>query len=140
MKLKDLIGEGFYQKNDLNCAEAILYGANQAYKLGLSQDCLRLSAGFGGGMGIENICGVVTASIMVLSHLFVKRHAHQSPEIKEINKELFEIYRKKLGDFNCKPLKDKYRTEEKKCFDVVLKGAEILDYMISKETGKRERQ
>ncbi|MDD3656558.1 MAG: C-GCAxxG-C-C family (seleno)protein [Atribacterota bacterium] len=140
MTLKELIEQGFYPKNDLNCAETILYGANQVYNLGLSRDCLRLSAAFGGGMGTENVCGVVTASVMVLGYLFVKDHAHQNPEIKDICKELFELYTKKLGDFDCKPLKDKYRTEEKKCFDVILKGAEILDYIISKEKRKRERQ
>jgi C_GCAxxG_C_C family probable redox protein len=140
MTLKELIEQGFYPKNNLNCAETILYGANQVYNLGLSKDCLRLSAAFGGGMGTENVCGVVTASVMVLGYLFVKDHAHQSLEIKDICKELFELYTKNLGDFDCKPLKDKYRTEEKKCFDVILKGAEILDYIISKEKRKRERQ
>ncbi len=139
MKLKKLIEQGFYPENGLNCAESILYGANEVYKLGLSKDCLRLSAGFGGGMGVENVCGVLTASIMVLSYLFVKEYAHQSPEMKEINKELFELYNNELGEIDCKPLKDKYRTEGKKCIDVVLKGAEILDYLIYKENKKREK-
>ncbi len=31
--LKELIEQGFYLKNDLNCAETILYGANQVYGL-----------------------------------------------------------------------------------------------------------
>jgi hypothetical protein len=74
--LKELMEQGFYLKNDLNCAEAILYGANQVYGLGLSSDCLRLSAAFGGGMGVESVCGVVTASLMVLGYMFVEHHAH----------------------------------------------------------------
>ncbi len=88
-------------------------------------------------MGIENVCGVVTASLMVLGYLFVKDHAHQSPEIKDLSKELFNRYSKVLGDFNCKPLKDKYRTEEKKCYDVILKAAEILDEFVIREKRKR---
>ena len=139
MKLKELVVQGFYPANDLNCAETILYGANQVYNLGLSKDCLRLVAAFGGGMGTKNVCGGLTASLMVLGYLFVKDHAHQSPEIKEISQELFDLYTKNLGDFVCKILKDKYYTEEKKCFPVVLKGAEILDYLINKEKIKRER-
>jgi len=135
--LRDLIEQGFYQKEDLSCSEAILYGANQVYKLGLSEDCLRLSAAFGGGMAIESVCGVVTASLMVLGHMFVDKHAHQNPEIKDIAKELFDRYEKEMGDFNCKPLKDKYRTEDKKCYEVILKGAEILDDIIMKEKKKR---
>ncbi len=138
MTLKKLMEQGFYPKNDLNCAETIFYGANQVYDgLGLSKNCLRLSAAFGGGMGTENVCGAVTASLMVLSFLFVNEHAHQSPEIKDLCKELFESYTKELGDFNCKPLKDKYQTEEKKCYDVILKGAEILDELIIHEKKKR---
>lgn len=136
--LKELIEQGFYLKSDLNCAETILYGANQVYGLGLPKDCLRLSAAFGGGMAIESVCGVVTASLMVLGYLFVKDNAHQNPEIKELNRELFDRVTKELGDFNCQPLKDQYRTEEKKCYYVILKGAEILDDMVIREMKKRE--
>ena len=135
--LKELIEQGYYPKEDLSCSETILYGANKVYKLGLSKDCLRLSAAFGGGMGVENVCGVVTASLMVLGYLFVKEHAHQSLEIKDLSKELFERYSKELGDFNCNSLKDKYRTEEKKCYDIILKGAEILDDIVAREKRKR---
>lgn len=46
--LTDLIKNGFGQKEDLNCAETILYGANKAYDLGLSRDALKLAAAFGG--------------------------------------------------------------------------------------------
>jgi len=138
--LKEFIEEGFYPREDLNCAETILYGANQAYGLRLSKNCLRLSAAFGGGMGVENVCGVVTASLMVLGYLFVKDHAHQSPEIKDLSKEVFGRFTKELADFNCKPLKDKYRTEEKKCYDIILKGAKILDDIVTREKRKREIQ
>jgi len=138
--LKEFIEEGFYPREDLNCAETILYGANQAYGLRLSKNCLRLSAAFGGGMGVENVCGVVTASLMVLGYLFVKDHAHQSPEIKDLSKEFFGHFTKELADFNCKPLKDKYRTEEKKCYDIILKGAKILDDIVTREKRKREIQ
>jgi len=135
--LKDLIEQGFGKEEDLNCAETILYGSNKVYKLGLSKDCLRLAAAFGGGMGTENVCGVVTGSLMVISHLFVENVAHQNPEIKEMCKELFKIFQEELGNFDCKPLKDEYRTEEKKCYDVILKGAEILDKFIAVEKKKR---
>ena len=70
--LAELIESGFGNSEDFNCAEKILYGANQAYQLGLNKDALKLSAGFGGGMGIGDTCGALTASVMVLSLLFVK--------------------------------------------------------------------
>jgi C_GCAxxG_C_C family probable redox protein len=111
--LKELIQSGSGIKEDLNCAENILYGANQVYHLNLKPDSLKLAAAFGGGMAIESVCGVLTASLMVLAKLFVPKVAHQHPEIKELSKELFDVFKKEMGDILCKPLKDNYRTEEK---------------------------
>lgn len=131
--LKELIQDGYGIKEDLNCAEAILYGANRVYHLDLNQDSLRLAAAFGGGMAIESVCGVLTASLMVLGKLFVPDIAHKYPEIKELSKELFDTFKKEMGDILCKPLKDSYHTEEKKCRDVILKAAEILDKIVKRE-------
>ena len=64
--LKELIRGGYGIKEDLNCAETILYGANQIYHLDINSDSLKMAAAFGGGMGSESVCGVLTASIMVL--------------------------------------------------------------------------
>ena len=131
--LKELIQDGYGVKEDLNCAEIILYGANQVYHLNLNSDSLKLAAAFGGGMAIESICGVLTASLMVLGKIFIKETAHKHPEIKELSKELFNTFAKEMGDIMCKPLKDNYRTEEKKCRDIILKGAKILDKIVTRE-------
>ena len=136
--LKELIQEGYGVKEDLNCAETILYAANQVYHLDLNSDSLKLAAAFGGGMGIESVCGVLAGSLMVLGRLFIKETAHQHPEIKELSKQLFDTFQKEMGDILCKPLKDNYRTEEKKCREVILKGAEVLDRIISRELNKRK--
>jgi len=88
-------------------------------------------------MGVESVCGVITGSLMVLGYMFVNDHSHQSPEMKEVYKELFARFENQLGDVHCKPLKDRYHTEEKKCYDIVLKGAEILDTIIAEERDKR---
>ncbi|MCJ7788655.1 MAG: C-GCAxxG-C-C family protein [Candidatus Atribacteria bacterium] len=136
--LKELIQEGYGVKEDLNCAETILYAANQIYHLDLNSDSLKLAAAFDGGMGIESVCGALAGSLMVLGRLFIKETAHQHPEIKELSKELFDTFQKEMGDILCKPLKDKYRTEEKKCREVILKGAEVLDKIITRELNKRK--
>ena len=131
--LKELIQDGYGIKDDLNCAEIILGGANQVYQLKLNSGSLRLAAAFGGGMAIESVCGVLTASLMVLGKLFVPDVAHKHPKIKELSKELFDAFEKEMGDILCKPLKDNYRTEEKKCREVHLKAAEILDKIVARE-------
>jgi C_GCAxxG_C_C family probable redox protein len=134
--LTDLIKEGFGEKEDLNCAEKILQGANIAYDLGLDKEALKLVAGFGGGMAIEDKCGALTASIMVLGKLFVKNNAHESTRIKELTKELFEEYKKEMGTIDCAPLKEKHRTEELKCRNVIIKAAEVLDMIVKRELNK----
>lgn len=131
--LADLIRHGFGINEDLNCAERILAGANIAYNLGLDKDSIKLAAGFGGGMGIEDKCGALTASIMVLGRLFVNERAHESTKIKELTRELFEEYEKEMGTIDCAPLKERYRTEELKCRNIILKAAELLDRIVARE-------
>ncbi len=131
--LKELIEQGYGEKEDFNCAEKILYGANEAYQLHMENSSLRLSAGFGGGMGIGSVCGALTASVMVLSYLFVKNQAHESDRIKTFTQELFQSYRKSMGDIDCNPLKSRYRTEDCKCRQVIAKAAEILDQIVVRE-------
>ena len=132
--LHTLIEQGYGESEDLNCAEKILYGANQVYSLGLDQQSLRMAAGFGGGMAIGSVCGTLTASIMVLSILFVKDRAHESSKIKDLTQELFSNYLTEMHEIDCDPLKAKYRTEELKCRSVIAKAAEILDKIIERET------
>lgn len=43
--LKELLAKGFGEKEDLNCSEKILMGANIAYKLGLDDAALKLASG-----------------------------------------------------------------------------------------------
>ena len=131
--LADLIKQGFGDVEDLNCAEKILYGANIAYNLDLNKEALKLAAGFGGGMAIEDKCGALTASIMVLGRLFDNDSAHESSRIKDLTKELFEDYKKEMGTIDCAPLKDKYRTEEFKCRNIIIKAAEVLDRIVKRE-------
>lgn len=131
--LTELIRQGFGEKEDLNCAEKILQGANVAYDLGLDKEALKLAAGFGGGMAIEDKCGALTASIMVLGKLFVKNNAHESTRIKELTKELFDEYKKEMGTIDCAPLKEQYRTEALKCKNVILAASEVLDRIVKRE-------
>lgn len=131
--LADLLKEDFGEKEGLNCAEKILQGANISYNMGLDKEALKLAAGFGGGMAIEDKCGALTAAIMVLGKLFVREKAHESTKIKELTLELFKEYKKEMGSIDCAPLKQAHRTEELKCKNVIVKAAEILDNIVVRE-------
>ncbi len=131
--LYETLKQGYGKDMDLNCAETILYGANEVYKLGLGKEELKLAAGFGRGMGIESVCGALTASIMVLGKSFVRDRAHESTRIKDLSKEFLDLYEDKMGGIDCGALRNKYYTEEYKCKDIILKAAQILDRIIERE-------
>lgn len=124
------------KKYDLNCAECILYSANEEYKLGIDAKGLKLAAGFGGGMAVEDVCGAMTGAIMVLGNMFVNERAHESDRIKELTKEFIQKFNDTLKSKNCKELKAMYRDDNKRCSDIIKAASEILDEIIKRETAK----
>ncbi|MCE5287137.1 MAG: C-GCAxxG-C-C family protein [Pelosinus sp.] len=134
--LTELILQGFGEKEDLNCAEKILSGANQAYQLNLPPAQLKIAAGFGGGMAIGSVCGALTSSVMVLSLLFTESTGHQSPRLKPLIQELFTEYKEAMESINCSELKTLHYTPEVKCKKVIAAAAQVLDKIVSRERGK----
>lgn len=124
----------YYDKDyDYNCAETILYAANEEYRLNLDKKALKTMAAFGGGMAVEGTCGALTGSLAVLGILFVKDKAHESDRIKELTKEYFQKFRDKLSTDNCIKLKELYRNDEIRCSHIVCAAAEVLDEMVNRE-------
>lgn len=117
----------------LNCAESILYAANEEYGLNLEKNALLTMAAFGGGMGVEEACGAMTGGLAALGILFVKEYAHESDRIKRLSKEFIDGFKEKLGTDNCKKLKDMYREDINKCEYIVVCAAEVLDEIVHKE-------
>lgn len=131
--LYDYLLNGFIDEDGYNCAERILYGANSAYDMGLSKESLKLAAGFGGGMAMGYTCGVITAGVMVLSHLFVKDCAYESKYTKTLICELVQNVEAALTASDCERLKVLYRTETGKCKHIILEGARTLDGIVLRE-------
>lgn len=132
-KVKKYYGKSF----NLNCAETIIYAANEEYNLNLGADALKMMASFGGGMGIESICGVITGSLSVLGIMFVKEKAHESDLIKNLSKEFFQRFEAEFETKNCYELKAKYRNDDIRCSRMVYKAADILDEIINEKEEKR---
>ncbi len=126
MKLYDYLEQGFITQGDWNCAERMLRGANEVYKLGLDESALKLAASFGGGMAIGSVCGALTGSLMAFSNMFVETCAHDS-NIRPISIAFLKRCEERMGSIDCIPLKSKYSTPEKKCADVLFEAAKIFD-------------
>ena len=128
--LKEYIDQGFGIREDLNCAEQILHGANDVYQLGLDKKCLQLAGGFGGGMAVEDACGVVTGACMVFSAVYIEERARVTPELKPVISEYIRRFEQELGTINCARLKDRHCREPEFCRPIISKGAEILDQVL----------
>lgn len=136
--LAELIRSGFGVKEDYNCAEKIVRGANIAYELGLSDDSLRMMGGFGGGMGLGETCGTITGAVAAISAMLVKERAHTAPDLKPATQSYIDQFRARLGEeIECRYLRSKYRTKESGCDSIIITAAEILD-QIAKQYYKKD--
>ncbi|SHF12647.1 C-GCAxxG-C-C family (seleno)protein [Clostridium fallax] len=129
----------YYSKDyDLNCAETMLYAANEEYNLNLHTETFKTMAAFGGGMAIEDICGAITGSIAVIGIIFTEKKAHKSPKVKELTKEFIEKFNKELKENKCDKLKAKYKDNGKeRCLHMMEISAEILSDIINRENNIR---
>ncbi len=133
-----IIESGLSNAKDLNCAETVLYAANEAYGLQLPHSALKLAAGFGGGMGINATCGALTGAIMALSALFVKDRGRESDYIKELNAEFFDSFKDKMESIDCSYLKEHYRSPQDDCHPIIVQAAQIVEVLIDRELARKE--
>lgn len=138
MTIYSCLAEGFPNQDKMNCAEQLLNAANIAYNMNLSKDACKLSAGFGGGMGIMSVCGAVTSGSMVLSHLFVNEYAHEgTKEIARLTREFIKQTEESMSSYICRDLRGKYRTPEAGCKYTIEGVAKALDKVIEEEYARR---
>lgn len=122
-----------YYQQGYNCAETIIRAANDEYQLGLTEDAMRLCAGFGGGMGCGKACGALCGGISVLSAKLVETKAHDCPELRAQCTKLVAAFNRILGNTECKNLKLKYHDPETRCLNTILLGCEALDSVMQGE-------
>lgn len=123
------------EEYDLNCAECIMYAANEEYSLNLTEQTLKVMAGFGGGMATGDVCGVVTGAIGVIGIMFTEVSGHKSPKVREMTREFINNFKEKLGYIKCADLKREYK-DVKKCTLMIEISAEILENIILREIRK----
>ena len=124
-----------YRNKDLyslNCAEAILYAANEHYNLELTENGLRMAAGFGGGMFEKHLCGIVSGSICVLGIIFKGKTLHNNNLLEIVVNEFKTTFREKYDNIECNYLLDNYYSEENGCNEMIYNSAEILKNIIDK--------
>ncbi|AQM59016.1 C-GCAxxG-C-C family (seleno)protein [Clostridium baratii] len=118
------------EKYDLNCAECILYAANEEYNLWLSKESLKIMSAFGGGMGIGSVCGAATGALAVIGIMFTNDRGHESPIVRQLSVEFMERFNEKFGSLDCRDIKINQIPGEKTCTDMIRTSANILEEII----------
>lgn len=78
-----------YFKNGFNCAQSVLIAFKDNYNIN-EEDLLKISSGFGGGMGrLQETCGVVSGAYMVIG----LRHGKYNKDDCEANEKTYELVR-----------------------------------------------
>lgn len=131
----DLIRDDYMRRHDLNCAEAMLHAGNEAYELGLSKEALKVTAGFGGGLGTEHLCGAASGAVMLLGVLFAEERGHTSAKLAALRDEFVQRFTERFGKLDCAHVKAHHRSLYSGCQPVVEGAAEIVDDIVGRELG-----
>lgn len=133
-------------KDDFNCAQSI-FGTYAPY-YGLDRDiALRISTGFGGGMGRSGrTCGAVTGAYMTIglkNGLGLSKDIEAKENTYQVINEFSNHFQEKNGSMICKEIlgcdintsegMDYFSQNElfeKKCFQCVKSAAEILEEIL----------
>ncbi|MBK7132443.1 MAG: C_GCAxxG_C_C family protein [Bacteroidales bacterium] len=136
-------------RSGLNCAQAVLNGYSELLDFDNSF-ALNISSGFGGGMGrLQETCGAVTGSYMVLG-IYNGRKYSDNAEKKEVTYKMIQDFTERFKSLNgttdCRSLlKCDLRTEEghryavennlfgTTCEKCILDSMRIVDDIIEKQ-------
>lgn len=94
-------------RSGYNCSQSVLFAFSD--ELNINNDtALKISNGFGGGMGRkQEVCGAVSGAIMVLGLLY-GRGEKDGPEKQETTylkvRELIDSFKEEFNSVNCKEL------------------------------------
>ena len=120
-----------YYREGYNCAESILRAGNEVYDLGLHDKDMIMTAGFGGGLQIGDICGALNAAVCVLSSKYVETKAHDCDFLRPLIQKMVISFQKKMGSRQCAHIKPVFHTKEMKCENTVAISAEVLEEVVN---------
>jgi C_GCAxxG_C_C family probable redox protein len=136
---KQLAGKNY--REGYNCAEAIVRAFRDAMHIAISDEALRMSSGFGGGLGHSGcMCGALTGATMVLGMLQGRVTKEESREpIYRSSEEFHRLFKENFGATCCRILnphafdsKDHLRN----CLKITGKTADLLaKYIKEKHLG-----
>ena len=78
-------------------------------------------------MGCERACGAVCGALAALGCLRANGRAHATEGFKELSAGFVNKVEAECGSIECSALMERYRKEDTRCLDTVLRIADALD-------------
>lgn len=117
----------YYIDQNLNCAEATLHAAADAWGLQLPTEAYRAVGPFGGGMCCGNTCGALAGALAAIGCRYIEEDMHASPEAKEKALQFMRAFKQQFDTTLCSQLKARYANGELRCLELVEQVAQLLD-------------
>ena len=103
-----------YYHMGYNCAESIIRAGNEVYGLDLHDRDMKMTAAFGGGFQIGDVCGALCGAACVVSARYVETKAHDCSFLRTLTQKLVIAFQNKMGSRLCAKIKPVYHSKEKK--------------------------
>lgn len=120
-----------YYQNGYNCSESIIRAGNDVYQLGLNDRDMLMTAGFGAGLQIGDLCGALCGAVCVISARYVETKAHECEDLRPLTQKMVLAFQKKFGSRQCAQIKATYFDPALRCQNTVALGAQVLEEVIN---------
>ena len=94
-----------YYHMGYNCAESIIRAGNEVYGLDLHDRDMKMTAAFGGGFQIGDVCGALCGAACVVSARYVETKAHDCSFLRTLTQKLVIAFQNKMGSRLCAKIK-----------------------------------
>lgn len=127
--------EGYYERCELFCSEAVVKTINDALENPMPYEVLKVAGGFPVGIGkCKDICGALTGGIIALGIVYGRNYGEAVNEkILPLSSELYNYVKDSFGGVSCLDIIKNYdySTDERKRYCVKLTGA-VVEFIINK--------
>ncbi len=100
---------------------------------------MRMTAAFGGGFQLGDVCGVISGAACVISCRYVETKAHDYEDMKELAQKMVLAFQKRMKSRLCSQIKPLFYSKEFKCQNTVAIGAEVLETFIQEWDTRKEK-
>lgn len=128
-----------YVTEETNCAESMFRASVGSRRDVVPDDCQRMMSGFSGGVSSKNFCGAILGGVAGISYLINEGDEESFERSKGATEKFVVRCKEDIGTLNCHEIKETWRKEDIRCYDIVKKMAENLEEVLQEfEKGKTE--